>query len=465
MSYLSETLTPGVNPMDVQSEDQGNTSRMLLWIVLVGLAIRLGVALLFAPPLFSDDIDYVAIGKLLARGGGYLLDGSPTAYRPPGYPYFLSLFFRLFGDSLTPVRLAQAAFDMVSCLLVFSIGRKLFDDRVGLIAAGIFAFFPMQILYVSIMMTETLFTVTFLGVVRICMESRITTRRALLGGLVLGVGTLIRPTLLLLPCALFAGRWGRRESLRLDLRAFLLMGAVCLVVLLPWLIRNEEQFGRLTLTSNTGVNFWMGNHPGASGSYSWPPQNPLDHIGDEIARSDLGMKLGMEFIRDHPLLALETLPKKWAHFFAVDYWLLMSMEVQPDFREIANAGIVFGRLSWFNILLTHLPFVAVLLLCALGALARPPGEGVKILYLLSPVAYWLLVHMAFYAGARYRFPVNPLLMIGAAYGTVLLLRRKCIWTRARRLAFAALTVLFLSGWIAERVMINARAATSTSSHA
>ena len=450
--------------MDWESKNQANTSRMLLWIVLVGLAIRLGVALLFAPPLFSDDIDYVAIGKLLARGGGYLLDGSPTAYRPPGYPYFLSLFFRLVGDSLTPVRLAQAACDMLSCLLVFSIGRKLFDDRVGLVAAGIFAFFPMQILYVSIMMTETLFTVTFLAVVRMCLESRIGTRRALLGGLVLGAGTLIRPTLLLLPCAIFAGRWVRRENARSDLRAFLLMGAACLVVLLPWLMRNEEQFGRLTLTSNTGVNFWIGNHPGASGAYSWPGDSPLAHVDDEFARSDLGMRLGMEYIRDHPLLVLETLPKKWAHFFAVDYWLLMSMQYQPDFREIANAGIVFGRFSWFNILLTHLPFAAVLLLCALGVITRPPGEGGNVLYLLSPVAYWLLVHMVFYAGARYRFPIDSLLMVGAAYGAILLLRRKCTWTRARRLAFAALTVLFLSGWIAERVMINVRAATSTSSH-
>ncbi|HTR98516.1 MAG TPA: glycosyltransferase family 39 protein [Bacteroidota bacterium] len=450
--------------MDLQSENQGNTSRMLLWIVLLGLAIRLGVALLFAPPLFSDDIDYVAIGKLLARGGGFLLDGSSTTYRPPGYPYILSLFFRLFGDSLTPVRLAQAACDMVSCLLVFSIGRKLFDDRVGLVAAGIFALSPMQILYVSIMMTETLFTVTFLGVVRICMENRISTRRALLGGIVLGAGTLIRPTLLLLPCALFAGRWGRRESVRSDLRAFLLMGAVCLVVLLPWLIRNEEQFGRLTLTSNTGVNFWIGNHPGASGAYSWPDDNPLAHVDDEFARSDLGMKLGLEYVRDHPLLVLETLPKKWAHFFAVDYWLLMSMQYQPDFRKVANAGIVFGRFSWFNILLTHLPFAAVLLLCALGAITRPPGEGGSVLYLLSPVAYWLLVHMVFYAGARYRFPIDSLLMVGAAHGTLLVLRRKCLWTRARRLAFAALTVLFLSGWIAERVMINVRGATSISPH-
>ena len=437
-----------------------DTRRILTAILLVGLALRVAVALLFTPPLFSDDLDYVALGNSLAHGDGYVIEGHPTTYRPPGYPVLLSCFFRVFGDSLVPVRLAQAAADMISCLLVFSIGRKLFGERTGLIAAGIFALFPMQILYVSLLMTETVFTLTLLAVVRVCLESRITARTALLGGLVLGCGTLIRPTLLLLPCALFAGRWGRRESVRSDIQAFLLMGAACLVVLLPWLIRNEEQFGRMTITSNTGVNFWIGNHAGASGSYAYPRGNPLVTIDDEFVRSDLGMKLGVAFIREHPLLVLATLPKKWAHFFAVDYGLLMSMQFQPDFREVSNAGIIFGRFSWFNILLTHVPFAAVLLVCALGFVSRLPGDGGNLACLLSPLAYWLFVHLVFFGSARYRFPVDPLLMIGAAYGTELIRRRECVWTRARALVYAGIVVLFLSGWIAERVMINIKAAAS-----
>jgi len=445
----------------VSDSENRNTNRTLAAIVIAGLVIRVTVALLFTPPLFGDDLDYVALGKLLAHGGGYELDGSPTAYRPPGYPLLLSLSFRLFGETLVPVRLAQAAADMISCLLVFSIGKKLFGDRVGLIAAGIFALFPMQILYVSLLMTETVFTLTLLAVVRLCMERRISAGRALLGGLVLGCGTLVRPTLLLLPCALYAGRWGRRESWRSDVRAFLFMGITCTFILIPWLLRNYDQFGRLTLTSNTGVNFWIGYHTGTSGSFAYPPGNPLLAAEGEFARADLGMKLGLQFIREHPFLVLETLPKKWAHFFAVDYGLLMSMQFQPDYRAVSNAGIIFSRFSWFNILLTHVPFAAVLLLCTLGIVVRARGDTSKLLFLLSPVVYWLIVHLVFFASARYRFPIDPLLMIGSAYGTDLMLRRGCVWTRARIWLFAGLAALFVSGWIAERVMINIKAAAYT----
>ncbi|HEX7572883.1 MAG TPA: hypothetical protein VF514_07295, partial [Bacteroidota bacterium] len=75
--------------------DRPRSGTLLLCILTAGLIARVATVALFHPPLWSDDIDYVALGKSLAHGDGYQIDGHPTAYRPPGYPLFLASSFRL----------------------------------------------------------------------------------------------------------------------------------------------------------------------------------------------------------------------------------------------------------------------------------------------------------------------------------------------------------------------------------
>ncbi len=437
--------------------DRPRSGTLLLCILAAGLIARIATVALFHPPLFSDDLDYVALGKSVAHGDGYQIDGHPTAYRPPGYPLLLAFSFRFFGESLVPVRLGQAAADLLSCFLVFLLGRRLFSERVGLIGAGIFALFPIQILYVSIMMTETVFTTLLLLYLLICTGEKASWRMSLAAGIVLGAGTLVRPTILLLPAAVFAVRWKSGWTPGENLRALALALAGALIVLSPWLIRNYNEFGRVTLTSNTGVNFWIGAHSGASGSYSFPENNPLLAVDDEYGKSDLGIKLGAEFIMGHPLEYGMILVKKWAHFFSVDYWLLLSMHYQPEFRSAPKAGVVFGKFPLADVLALHAPFAAVLLLATFGLCCHPGDDRNGILFLFEPCAYWILVHLAFYAAARYRFPVVSLFMIVAAYGADILLRKAYIRTRLRDAAFCFFALLFAAGWTAERIIIRREA--------
>ena len=430
---------------------------LLLCILAAGLIARIATVALFHPPLFSDDIDYVALGKSLAHGEGYQLEGHPTAYRPPGYPLLLAVSFRLFGESLLPVRAAQAAADLLSCFLVFLLGRRLFSERAGLIGAGIFALFPMEILYVSIMMTETVFTTLLLLYLLICTGAKASWKMSIAAGIVLGAATLVRPTVLLLPGAVFVVRWMSGWKPPENLKALGISAGAALLILSPWIIRNEDRFGHITLTSNTGVNFWIGTHSGASGSYSFPENNPLSDVKDEFSRSDLGIRLGAQFIRERPLEYGVILAKKWAHFFSVDYWLLLSMHYQPDFRLAPRAGVVFSRFPLPDLLVLHVPFAAVLLLATFGLCFHARGDRLGILFLFAPVTYWILVHLAFYASARYRFPVVPLLMAGGAYGADILLRRVYVRTPLRRAAFCFFALLFVSGWTAERVIIRREA--------
>src|ERR1700690_1738020 len=136
--------------------------KFLFGIIVVAVLLRIGAVALFHPPLISDDRDYDAIARSLAHGDGFKLDGNPTAYRLPGYPLLLAATYAVFGDSKTPIRIIQVIADVISCLLLFSIGKKMFSEKVGLLAAAILALFPIQVLYVSHLMTETIFTTILL---------------------------------------------------------------------------------------------------------------------------------------------------------------------------------------------------------------------------------------------------------------------------------------------------------------
>jgi 4-amino-4-deoxy-L-arabinose transferase-like glycosyltransferase len=181
--------------------ERSRSSTLLLVILGAGLIVRVAAIALFHPPLFSDQIDYAALGQSLAHGTGYTLDGHPTAFRPPGYPLLLAISFTLFGDSLLPVRAAQAFADLATCLLVFVLGRKLFPERTGLIGAGIFAMFPIQILYVPVIMSETVFTTLLMLYLVLCTRGPQSWKQGILEGIVLGAGALVRPTILFLPAA------------------------------------------------------------------------------------------------------------------------------------------------------------------------------------------------------------------------------------------------------------------------
>src|SRR3954470_16362833 len=84
----------------------------------------------------------------------YVGQGAGIAHAPPREPFFpisrahpllfqtvLSFGFKL-GLSDGFERLAAAVVGLVNVLLVFEVGRLLYDRRAGLIAAGIFALMP-----------------------------------------------------------------------------------------------------------------------------------------------------------------------------------------------------------------------------------------------------------------------------------------------------------------------------------
>ena len=79
----------------------------------------------------NDDVKYIRSASVLLSTGRltYKFPTLPTVFIMPGLPYILSFFMRIFGvmEGVVAFRVFQAILQTISLLLVFFIGRKVFN--------------------------------------------------------------------------------------------------------------------------------------------------------------------------------------------------------------------------------------------------------------------------------------------------------------------------------------------------
>jgi tetratricopeptide (TPR) repeat protein len=380
-------------------------------------------------------------------------------YRPPGYPYFLSILYRIKMDYLWP-RIVNMIIGLGSVLLSFFLGRRWWRRSAGLIFAGlmaiywIFIYFEGELVGVAVSVFLGLWLILILS----GLIDRATFSRCFSGGLILGLYVLFRPNVLIfLPAA---GLWllwilRRRRQTARWMKTFpgLVLGTV--IMLIPSTVRNLAVSGEFVpLTTNLGVSLAVANNEFTDGTihiipgikdmgtpFDWPRLvRRLERIsGRELTHSEASAYLvdqAFDYIRGNPLDFLSLLGKK-----ALLFW-------GP--REIRNLREVhFARL--YSPVLNGIPlnFPMVEAIALIGFLLlfvenrkvqfRPGREaGVEakrwegtVLVIVFMGSYFLSM-LPFAAAARYRVPIIPFLLCLGAYSlnTVWNAWRRREWKRA-----------------------------------
>jgi hypothetical protein len=112
-----------------------------------------------------DTTTYVSLAKELAENSRFATsDGTPNAYRLPGYPLFLATIFKSCGVSYKVALWVQIILASFIPLLVFFLASILFPwrRRVAWGAAVVTTVHLGYVMYAGFMMTETLFVLCFL---------------------------------------------------------------------------------------------------------------------------------------------------------------------------------------------------------------------------------------------------------------------------------------------------------------
>jgi hypothetical protein len=241
--------------------------------LLAGLALRLFFIAHFSP--YSSDTKFY---EELARNwldhgvyglfvGGRLL---PVDMRMPGYSALLAATYAVFGQGGKAILVVQVVIDLMTCVLTAALAARLSpasSRRVMATAAlWIAALCPFTANYAAVVLTEVLATflttlalLVFVGVLghpSMDLPFRALDTSALfssvgwflMGGMLVGVGTLVRPEAPLLLVAVglvLSVRWYRRADWSKLALAISWMAVGVLLPLTPWAVRNVRTLGRI----------------------------------------------------------------------------------------------------------------------------------------------------------------------------------------------------------------------------
>lgn len=86
-----------------------------------------------------DSALYLELGESLASGNGYVYNGSPHTYVPPGFPLILSVWIGSFGVDFFHYRLLMALIGVVTAFLGLGLIWRLCGADTGLVIGGLFA--------------------------------------------------------------------------------------------------------------------------------------------------------------------------------------------------------------------------------------------------------------------------------------------------------------------------------------
>jgi glycosyltransferase involved in cell wall biosynthesis len=287
--------------------------KIAISIFLLALLIRTIYILIIGDRFIlesGDQSHYRGIALNFYQGKGFM-DGS--SYRSPLYPFLMGLFFHIFGHTPLLFKLFQGILGSFIPVFLFYIGRNLFNRRVGGFAALFSMADPVLVHYTSQFLTETLFFVFLLGLLTLLSDShfreKIKERKTLyvnlaVMGLLTGLGTLTRSVFISFPIVI--GLWlifALKMSLLNSLKNTALIIIFCFFTLSPWMARNVFVHGKfIPLTTNFGVNLWIGNNPEATGGYHIPASGIDESVLSmpEWERNNIFLSRAVSFILTNP---------------------------------------------------------------------------------------------------------------------------------------------------------------------
>jgi 4-amino-4-deoxy-L-arabinose transferase-like glycosyltransferase len=447
------------------------------WEVVV-FALALIVRLIFfAASFYADHGNLVAavqgadgyyvISENIIQGHGYSSEGgppyTPNAIRPPVMPYFLALLYSL-GDTYWTPLLVEIVLGALLPVIGMRIAQYVVRSRSVAVAAGIFlALEPFSIAFASLFYSETVFTFfLLLSLWAFCVYlERGRWHELFLSAGLLGLAVLTKPTaqyVIILYAAVLL--WQARHAIRNAMPRVLVLVVVFLLVLSPWLYRNYITFGVVALSPQlseqlsailvpsvlsiaNGTSFQTEFNAALARGVKDPNKAELHGSMDAIRTS-------VTILLAHPYALAVTLGNTALNFFIHDgvFEVLKRLNLKPPvllgkpalflflsdpmalfgyIRTVVfepTIAILFARLSWIG--------VTMLFFFGAGAYLRKDSTLAGILC-LSMIAYFMLTTLVIGLSvtARYRMPINYLIVLFAAYGAVLfaaaLVRRFTAW--------------------------------------
>jgi tetratricopeptide (TPR) repeat protein len=434
---------------------------LLLAIFLLALFIRTIHFLEFSrTPLSTvpvvDEGTYHDLAKGIARGEWI---GEYVFWQAPLYPYFLGTLY-IFNENIYFARVVQLIIGSFSCLLLYFITKMPFNRPVAFISSLILAIYPVMVWYEAQLLPPVL--AIFLNLLAVFLLLR---GVLFFSGIILGLSALTCQNVILFGLATFFWLLFRKRGFAL-LFLFGMLIPPLLITYRNWVVGGEAIF----ISSNSGINFFIGNNPDYDRSTQVRPGREWERLVGEPARvlckrltaseeNRYWYHKAFSFIKEDPVGYIKLLIKKFFLFWQ-SYEIKRNIPYQPfkedcslllkflviDFRIIGPLGILGMALLVSRYFLLrkkykNLGFAKITYKVYFPMLLR---RRYSIFYIFV-ISYTTSV-ILFFVTARYRLPVIPFLIPFAVSGAVATLS----FFKKRRLRLVLLSFLalifFLTGY-------------------
>lgn len=435
-------------------------NKKIFLILLLGLLFRFFIIFCLPVRTFENTIKryhYTAINLIEGRGYSHFDSHpyEPSFYKPPVYPLFLAVIYKIFGVNINAVKIIQALLDTMGCLLLFYLASHYFNEKASFVVLFFSLFFPITAVYTNVLNPESL--TLFLMILSLWMVSKavLTGRGCFFLGA--GLSTILMaysrqeftPFILIFGAYLFIIK---------KKKIFVKMVLYCLAIIIlmtPWAIRNynlTQRFIPFSAGDGLGFTLWYATlgkiandvsslerffqeHPQIKRRHDEWYKTVLyssSNLEEKCSSDQFFMKLALDNIRKNPIkyltMRLTRVPRVWINLHADEFTFLNSQKLRllhPDFKKIVHYAredikevlILLAKYLFFTMNLFYL------LMAIIGFLALRK-EFIPLSFMFLPLIYAQVFFLFFHESPNYAIPYWPCIIFFSGIGFYYLWQRR-----------------------------------------
>ena len=360
-----------------------------------------------------------------------------------GYPFILSLFFKIFGTQIIAAQVINIITESGIAIVLYYLGKHLFNSKAGFLSGLIYAFWPSHILYSVLVSTEGIFTLLFL--VSLLLFFRISNiekiKLSIINFIILGaicaILNSIRPLGILVISVyslVYLINW-KIASMKIHLQKLL---PVIAFLLSYFIIFNFISIGiskiilKEVAKSPIGFNLYVGSNIKYSGRWNAEDSKVLENqMGNgKFDAQKVHYKLtilAIERYKSQGWLNIKLFAQKFLVMWASDDDILSYIKAGLTGDKILT--IKYNTLYRYLGIICNLYYIITLFLCIISLFSIRKNMNNKFVTIILLILGIAFIHLVMEVHGRYHYPAIPLLTVLAGYGAYEINRINFLWKR------------------------------------
>ena len=377
-----------------------NEGKLIIFGFGLAILVRLFLFFFYPDQNFPDSISYEELGKRFFLNYTYDSDLHMPLYSILSYVVggrTNLILFDIFISSLTSI-------------YIYKIGKLIFSNNVAILALSIYIFYPHSIFYSLSGLTETLY-VFFI----VFSFYQLYIKKFITAILILILSIYLRPTIeIFYPILIISFLYLHKQfNLKKILKVFFIYFLCYFILLSPWWFHNflkYDNFVKLNLAS--GFVLYSGNNPlnSSGGGVAYGNSNDdLDiseflNIKDPVLRYKAMRDQAIRFIINNPKNTIKMSALKFKRFWQIYPYTDHYRSIKYILISIFSYGII--------------------LLLAIMSFFNMEKKQFKMLLPIFLFSFFLnLAHIITISSIRYRYPIEPFMIILSSYSIIYIYRK------------------------------------------